>query len=397
PKRTDSHYPFRELTGVGVAFKLAWALYEQLSGSPKIEPHLREALISLLPLAAIGTIADVAPLVSENRAIVSWGLKTMHNASPGITALLDVCRLGASDLTSRSVAYSLSPRLNAAGRMGNADLSLELLVEDDPIIARKLAEKLDWQNTERQTLCQTILGEAAEEVDQNHDLDHDAAILVAREGWHEGVIGIVAGRLSEIYGKPAAVISFPNGQDKGRGSARSINGLNLYQAMANSRDFLLTFGGHELAAGFTVGKEQLSGLRQSFFKQCGDQIKQNNITPTLPIDVEIALPEVNIKLVEEMDLLRPLGQGNPEPKFLARKVRVAGNIQLMGQQRQHFHFNVAQGGIAYRAVVFNNLPLLDTISAAGRQPIDIVFTPALNTFYSPPRMELRIDDVRPAE
>ncbi len=397
PKRNDSSYAFRELTGVGVAFKLAWALYEKLSGSPKVEPHLRETLLSLLPLAAIGTIADVAPLVDENRAIVSRGLKAMHNASPGITALLDVCRLGTGDLTSRSVAFSLSPRLNAAGRMGNADLALDLLVEDDPHRARQLAETLDRQNTERQTLCQVILDEAAEEAEKNHDLDNDPAVLVARSGWHEGVIGIVAGRLSEVFGKPAAVISFPVGSEKGRGSARSINGLNLYEAMANSRQHLLTFGGHELAAGFTVSRTEVEGLRKAFFRECATQIRKKNIAPTLNIDMEIKLSDVNIRLVDEMEKLRPVGQGNPEPKFLARGVRVAGTVQLMGAQRQHFHFNVAQGGMAYRAVVFNNLSLIPVLDAAGRQPLDIVFTPALNTFYSPPRLELRIEDVKISE
>jgi single-stranded-DNA-specific exonuclease len=394
PKRKDSGYPFRELTGVGVAFKLAWALYEKLSGAPKIEPHLRTTLLSLLPLAAIGTIADVAPLVEENRAIVSRGLKSMHSASPGISALLDICRLGAADMTARCVAFSLSPRLNAAGRMGNADLSLELLIEDDPIRARQLAEMLDRQNTERQTLCQTILDEAAREVEKTHDLENDAAILVSRIGWHEGVIGIVAGRLSEIFGKPAAVVSFPSGQDKGRGSARSINGLNLYQAMANSQRHLLTFGGHELAAGFTVALDEVENLRLSFLKECAGQIRKKNIAPTLNIDAEIKLSDVNIRLVEELELLRPVGQGNPEPKFLARGVRASGNVQLMGAQRQHFHFNVAQGGMAYRAVVFNNLSLMPIIESAGRRPLDIVFSPALNTFYSPPRLELRIDDLR---
>ncbi len=397
PKRQDSTYPFRELTGVGVAFKLAWALYEKLSGSPKVDQRLRETLLSLLPLAAIGTIADVAPLVEENRAIVARGLKTMHSSCPGISALLDVCRLGASDLTARSVAFSLSPRLNAAGRMGNADLALELLVEDDPARARSLAEQLDRLNIERQALCQTILEEASREAEQTHDLSRAPAILVSRSGWHEGVIGIVAGRLSEIFGKPAAVISFPAGQEKGRGSARSINGLNLYQAMANSRNHLLTFGGHELAAGFTIAKEDVEGLRESFFRECAMQIEENNIAATLPIDMEISLSDVNIRLVEEMDFLRPVGQGNPEPKFLARGVRVSGGISLMGAQRQHFHFNVAQGGVAYRAVVFNNLPLLPVLQDAGRRAVDIVFTPALNTFYSPPRLELRIDDARASE
>jgi single-stranded-DNA-specific exonuclease len=167
--------------------------------------------------------------------------------------------------------------------------------------------------------------------------------------------------------------------------------------MANSRQHLLTFGGHELAAGFTVAQSGVEGLRQSFFRECALQIKENNIAATLPIDMEISLSDVNIRLVEEMDLLRPVGQGNPEPKFLARGVRAVGGVNLMGAQRQHFHFNVAQGGIAYRAVVFNNLALLPILQDASRRPLDIVFTPALNTFYSPPRLELRIEDLRIGE
>ncbi|MDR0363123.1 MAG: single-stranded-DNA-specific exonuclease RecJ [Planctomycetota bacterium] len=396
PKRTDSSYPFRELTGVGVAFKLAWALYERLAGSPKVGEQRRDALLSLLPLVAIGTIADVAPLIGENRSAVSWGLKMMHTASPGISALLDVCRLGAGDLTSRSIAFSLSPRLNAAGRMGAADLSLELLIEDDPRVARELAECLDRQNVERQALCQTILEEAARTAEDTHDLERDAAILVAKDGWHEGVIGIVAGRLTEIYNKPAAVVSFPDGQAKGRGSARAVHGLNLYQAMANSRRHLLSFGGHELAAGFTVRRDELSGLRESFLRECGLQIEQKRISPTLMIDMELRLSDVNNSLVAELEILRPFGQGNPEPRFIARGARAVGSPQLMGVQKQHFNFNVAQDGVAYRAVVFNNLELLELLDSAGRQPLDIAFSPSLNAFYSPPRLELRIEDIRVA-
>lgn len=394
PKRAGSTYPYRDLTGVGIAFKLAWALYEKLAGSPKVGPRRQEALLSLLPLVAIGTIADVAPLTGENRAAVARGLKMMHNAFPGILALLDLCRLGAGELTARSIAFSVSPRLNAAGRMGNADLALELLIEDDPDKARRLAERLDRQNIERQSLCQTILEEAAGEAEVTHDLERDAAILVAREAWHEGVIGIVAGRLTEMFNRPAAVVTFPEGQEKGRGSARAVNGLNLYQVMANSRQHLLTFGGHEQAAGFTVARSELKGLRESFIRECSEQIRSKNISPTLLIDLELTLGEVNHNLVSELDLLRPLGQGNPEPRFMARRVRAVGSPQLMGQTRQHFNFNVAQGGIAYRAVVFNNLDLITLLDSAGRSELDIVFTPVLNSFYSPPRLELRVEDMR---
>lgn len=394
PKRADSKYPFRELTGVGVAFKLAWAMCEKLSGQPKVDPHLREALLSLLPLAAIGTIADVAPLTDENRSIVAAGLRTMHNACPGIAALMELCRLNQPVINTRNVAFSISPRINAAGRMGNADLALELLIEDDPAKAREYAQQLDRLNSERQTLCQVILEEAADEVRRTHDLDKVPAVMVARDGWHEGVIGIVAGRLAEIFGRPAAVITFPDGHDKGRGSARSANGLNLYQAIANSRQHLLTFGGHELAAGFTVDKEHVDMLRKSFLRECGSQVRTKNISPSIEIDMAISLSDINIRLIEEIDRLRPMGQGNPEPKFLIAGVHAVGSAQLMGQAKSSFCFNVAQGGSAYRAVVFNNIRLLTLLEEAGRRPLDIIATPNLNTHYTPARLELRVDDIR---
>jgi single-stranded-DNA-specific exonuclease len=396
PKRDRSSYPFRELTGVGVAFKLAWAVYEKLSGSAKIAPHLRETLLSLLPLAAIGTIADVAPLVGENRAIVAGGLKTMRDSLPGITALLEVCRLEDGDLTARDVAFALSPRLNAAGRMGNADLSLELLIEDDLNHARRLAGNLDRQNAGRQTLCQSIQAEADREAEKSHDPAADAAILVAHEGWHEGVIGIVAGRLSEKYAKPVAVVAFKAGEEYGRGSARSIDGLNLYQALANSREYLKNFGGHELAAGFTLARDRIDAFRQVFLRECAAQTRRNKLIPTLNIDTEISLSDINPQLLRELELLRPLGQGNPEPKFMIRGLRPAGSPRLMGKEQKHFHFNVAQNGISYRAVVFNRLDLLPVLDVTGRHFIDAAFTLNLNNFFSPPRLELHIDDIKPA-
>jgi single-stranded-DNA-specific exonuclease len=398
PKRNDSSYPFRDLTGVGVAFKLAWALYEKLSGSARIESRLRETLLSLLPLAAIGTIADVAPLVNENRAIVAWGLRAIRDALPGIAALIGVSRLENAELNARDVAFSLSPRLNAAGRMGSADLSLKLLIEDDPAAARLFAEELDRHNTDRQEKCRDILEEASSQAEKNHDPALDAAILVANDGWHEGVIGIVAGRLSEKFAKPAAVVSFPAEQERGRGSARSVDGFNLYRILANSSSHLLAFGGHELAAGFTVARDRLEAFRQAFLEECRILAERDNLLPTLNLDAEISLSDLNHRLLEELELLRPVGQGNPEPAFLIRRVRLAGSARLMGKDQRHFQFNVSQAGICYRAVVFNRLELLPLIEdlAAGRKPLDIVCTPTLNRFFSPPRLELQVGDAKAA-
>ncbi|MDR2391556.1 MAG: single-stranded-DNA-specific exonuclease RecJ [Planctomycetota bacterium] len=396
PKRVDSSYPFRELTGVGVAFKLAWAVYERLSGTKKIEPHLRKTLLSLLPLAAIGSIADVAPLVGENRSIVAQGLREMRNSLPGITALLEVCRLENQELTARHVAFLLAPRLNAAGRMGAADAALELLIDDDPAHARAMAAALDRQNSERQALCQSIVEEATSEAEKNGVSDAPA-VVVARDDWHEGVIGIVAGRLAEKFSKPAAVIAFPGGQYLGRGSARSANGLNLYQVMADSAAHLMSFGGHELAAGFTLSRDKMPAFRESFLKGCESQTRRNRIGPALWIDMEIGISDLNLRLIRELDFLCPLGHGNPEPKFMIRCVRMAGLPQLSRGQVGNFHFNVSQAGTSFRAVAFGRPDLLSLLEAAGRRPIDIVFTPELNRYFSPPRLELRVEDLRPSE
>jgi single-stranded-DNA-specific exonuclease len=396
PKRVDSTYPFRELTGVGVAFKLAWAMYERLSGAKKIDPHLRETLLSLLPLAAIGSVADVAPLVGENRSIVAQGLRQMRNSLPGIAALLEVCRLDDQELTAHHIAFRIAPRLNAAGRMGTADAALDLLIDDDLNRARTLAAALDRQNGERQALCQDIMEEATGEAEKNGVFDAPA-VVVARDDWHEGVIGIVAGRLAEKFAKPAAVIAFPIGQDVGRGSARSANGLNLYQAMANSAAHLLSFGGHELAAGFTLSRDKMPAFRESFLQECEKQTRQNRIGPALWIDMEIEISNLNLQLIRELDLLRPLGHGNPEPKFLLRSVRMSGTPQLLRGQDGNFHFNISQAGTSFRAVAFGRPELLSLLDAAGRRPIDLVFTPELNRYYAPPRLELRVEDIRPSE
>ncbi|MDR3211191.1 MAG: single-stranded-DNA-specific exonuclease RecJ [Planctomycetota bacterium] len=397
PKSRDSTYPFRDLTGVGVAFKLAWALYEKLAGSPRVGDLQRTTLLSLVPLVAIGTIADVAPLVGENRALVAEGLKRMRDSSPGISALLDNCRGQSEDLTTRMIAFHLSPRLNAAGRMGKANLALDLLVEDDPAQARQLALSLDHLNSERQTLCQVILSEASREAEVNHSFEHDPAVLVAREGWHEGVIGIVAGRLSEIYNRPAAVVSFPPGQRHGRGSARSAAGINLYRVMENSCQHLLSFGGHELAAGFTLERDSLEAFREAFLRECASQVDGQGFVPVLYYDMEIPFAEINHRLVSELDKLRPLGQGNPESRFLVRGLRVVGGHQLL-RGNKRFFFNVSQDGIAYRAVVNNNQSLWSTLESVGRGKVDIVCTPVLTSsnFYHSPRLELQVDDLRPA-
>ena len=395
PKRDDASYPFRDLTGAGVSFKLAWAVCETYIGAQKIGKPLREALLSVLPFVTIGTIADVAPMTGENRVMVSFGLNRIGSSFPGLRALLQVSRVDPVKATSRDIGFAIAPRLNAAGRLGDADLALNLLVAKSDEDAEELAFILDNKNKERQALCQETLKHARDIVDREYNVEKDSVLVVCADEWHEGVIGIVAGRLSDDYNLPVAVISF-NSEGKGKGSARGVPGLNLYKAISYSRERLLTFGGHEQAAGFAIDKSEIEAFRSELDQQCKKQIEKNKIEYTLDIDCEVDLTDVNDSLLRELRMLAPFGEGNPQPVFLCRGIRVSGSPRLMGRENKHFTFNATKNRTAYRAVVFNNIKPLEMIDR-GIRKWDIVFSLNFNDFYDPPRLELRIIDMQPAK
>ncbi len=395
PKRDDASYPFRDLTGAGVAFKLAWAVCEAYTGNEKVGKTLQEALLSVLPFVTIGTIADVAPMTGENRVMVSFGLNRIGSSYPGLRALLQVSRVDPSKATSRDIGFAIAPRLNAAGRLGAADLALNLLISKTDEEATELATILDNKNKERQALCQETLKHARDIVDREYNVEKDSVLVVCADQWHEGVIGIVAGRLSDDYNLPVAVISF-NSEGKGKGSARGVPGLNLYKAISFSRNRLLTFGGHEQAAGFAIDKSEIDAFRKELDQQCRKQIEANKIEHTLNIDCEVDLTEVNDSLLRELRMLAPFGEGNPQPVFICRGIRVSGSPKLMGRENKHFTFNAAKNRTAYRAVVFNNIKPLEIIDK-GTRKWDIVFSLNFNDFYDPPRLELKIIDMHPAK
>ena len=397
PKRRDATYPFRDLVGAGVAFKLAWGLCEEIAGSSKVGPEMQETLLKILPFAAIGTIADVATMLNENRIIVRQGLLRLHNAPPGLLALLRIAGVDPARTTCRDIAFSVAPRLNAAGRLGEADLALNILLENDPQKAEELAKILDSKNRERQHLCSSTIKIARELAENAPEAERKGALVLAAEQLHEGVIGIVAGRMAEEYGVPCAVISI-NANGRGKGSARGIEGLNLYKAMDASRDLLLSFGGHEQAAGFSIAKENIPAFRTQFTRQCLEQTAQGEYTPELRIDCEVSLAEIHDGLLRELESLTPFGEGNHMPLFLCRRVRITGTPKLIGKEpKQHFAFNAVQNNIGYHAVVYNNLAPLEQIDQGKKRIWDLVFTINLNHYFTPPRLELFIQDMRVSE
>lgn len=397
PKRRDATYPFRDLVGAGVAFKLAWGLCEEIAGSEKVGVEMQETLLKVLPFAAIGTIADVATMLQENRIIVRQGLMRLRNAPPGLLALLRVAGVSPERASCRDIAFSVAPRLNAAGRLGEADLALNILMENDPARAEELARILDNKNRERQHLCSATIKIARELAEKDLGREKRGALVLAAEQLHEGVIGIVAGRLAEEYGMPCAVISI-NANGRGKGSARGVAGLNLYKAMDASRDLLLSFGGHEQAAGFSIAKENIPAFREHFTKQCLAQAEANDLAPELKIDCEVSLAEIHDGLLRELESLTPYGEGNQPPLFLCRKVRITGTPKLIGKEpKQHFAFNAVQNNIGYHAVVYNNLAPLEQIDQGKKRVWDLVFTVNLNSYFDPPRLELFVQDMRVSE
>lgn len=396
PKRAGSQYPFRELTGVGVAFKVAWALCERVSGGPKVRPELRQALLDVLPYVALGTITDVAPLLDENRVYASFGLRSLRRSEyPGLAALVRSSNLQDREIAARDVSFRLGPRINAAGRMRDAGLALELLITDEEAVAAEKATLLNEQNVKRQELCQRIYEEARDQVQNHIDLDKQTALVVVGEQWEEGVIGIVASRLVDEFKRPAVVITIKEDGVSGKGSARSVPGLHLYHAMEHSRERFQSFGGHEMAAGFSLVRDQIEPFRQEFNQECRRQVMEGGIGPELHIDLDLRLPQLSDGLAHEFDLLAPFGQGNPEPLVLSRHVKVAGRPQVIGSTGKHFSFYASQDSIAFRAVVFNQIRHLERIEQ-GTEYWDIVYNIGFNDFYDPPRLELRVVDMRPS-
>lgn len=333
PKRADSTYPFRELAGVGVAFRLACAL-----AGPERAATVAQRLGAL---AALGTVADVVPLTGENRALVRDGLTRM-DSTPGIRALLEASG-GKGPVTARWLAFTAGPRINAAGRMGSARDALALLLERDETRAGELARHLEEQNRRRQTVEGEIFTQAVETVGPHTE---DPVLLVAGENWHDGVIGIVASRLVQAYGRPAAVVSFTG--DEGRASCRSLPGFDIHKALMHCAPLLERFGGHSMAAGFTVRRDNLTALRQALndFARSLPEIP----VPELRLECELQPQEISLATVADCERLEPCGAGNPSPLFYIPDARIRRVTPLKGGR--HLRLDVQAGTAKFQALLF---------------------------------------------
>jgi len=394
PRCTGSAYPFPWLCGTGVAFKLAWAVARRVSGSARVPAPLRSTLAESLSLVALATVADVVPLVDENRAAVVYGLALLRRSpSPGIRALMEVARLTGTEPTAEDVGFRLAPRLNAAGRLGHADRALELLLTADPDRARALAEEIDGENTSRRDLERRIAAEARAVVPLSPGGEPPAGIVVASDAWHLGVVGIVAARLAEEFHRPSVVIAMDG--PAGRGSARSVAGFHLERALAACGDHLLTHGGHAAAAGLAVARDRVAPFAEAFRRHAEEHLPAGDREPSLLLDARVPLGELEPGLVRALDRLAPHGEGNPPPLLLAEGLRVVGSPRVMGRGGEHLAFHVRDGaGAVRRAVFFGGAPRLPEILAGAPGDLSLAFRPEIDRFRGGAEVQLMVRDVR---
>jgi len=391
PKLPDSPYPFRDLAGAGVALKLAWAIGQSLSGRDRVSEPFRAFLVAATGMAALGTIADVVPLVGENHVLATFGLRALTASDhPGLSALREVGRLQGKAIDAHSVGYVIGPRLNAAGRMGHARAAIELLTTAGPDAAMTIAQDLDRQNRRRREVELAIRDEAEADLARVFSAERDSAIVLANPGWHRGVIGIVASRLVDAYHRPTILISLDEGQ--AQGSGRSIPGFDLFGALTACREHLTTYGGHTMAAGLRLPADAVEAFRKAFLAYAASALTPADLIPHLKVDAEVDPGEFDLETARLLTCLGPFGAGNPRPVFAAKKVGVAGKPRRIGQRGNHLAMHVTSGGRARRAVAWGMGSLADSLYRAGS--CGIAFTSRISTFRpTRPEVELHVKDL----
>jgi single-stranded-DNA-specific exonuclease len=393
PKAPGATYPDRDITGAGVAFKVAWALLQAMPASAMRGPEVQAFLLEAMALAALGTVADVAPLVGENRVFAAYGLGAMrHTRNPGLRALLERSGIDLREpIQAAHLAFRLAPRLNAGGRLGSARPSLQLFLCADPAEAASIAESLDKANSDRQRVEARILEEARERVAREHDLATDRALVLADDRWHPGVVGIVAARLVEEFRRPVLLLALAGG--RGRGSGRSVPGFPLHEALARCREHLAGCGGHAMAAGLEIEAGRVPAFRERLLALAAEAFPSALPAPVLDIEAEVSLGQLTLPVAKELDRLGPHGVGNAAPVLAARGVRIAGEPRRMGKTGSHVSFMAHQDGASVRAVWWGAADAMEKRLGDARR-CDVAFVPGVNAWAGSETVELVVRDLR---
>jgi single-stranded-DNA-specific exonuclease len=389
-------YPFAGLCGAAVAFKVAWAICQRASDGQKVSERLKNYLLQAVGLAAIGTVADVVPLIDENRILVRYGLGCLKSQpTVGIAALMRTTKLNEKQrLECDDIGFAIGPRLNAAGRMGQAELAIELLTTENQQRADTIAQYMEELNVQRQNLERTMTRAALKQAREFGDPEQATALVLADHEWHAGVIGIVAGRLAEKYNCPVIMIANdPLGVKPGTGSARSIPGFNLHETLAECGHLLESHGGHAAAAGLRVTPANLDAFRQEFCRLASAKLCEADRSVELVVDAEASLQMLTRQIVEQIENLAPFGHGNNRPLFCASDVRLAGAVKRMGATGRHLSMMFDQYGVKIRAVAFGGGDWEEELTRIDG-PLSIAFRPVLNSFRGRTSVEIHLTDWR---
>jgi single-stranded-DNA-specific exonuclease len=385
-------YPNPHLCGAGVAFKLAWGIGQAVTGATKVSAEFRDFLVNATALAALGTIADVVPLQGENRVLAHFGLSGLRNTRlNGLRALIASAGLTGQSLDSFHVGFLLAPRLNACGRMGHAQLAVEMLTSASEEKAREIAEYLDQQNRARQAIERKILDEAVDQVTRNGwDGDAQRALVLGAENWHPGVIGIVASRIVERFHRPTVMLAITNGH--AQGSARSISGFHLARALDACTGCLETHGGHEMAAGLKLQTARVDDFRSAFCEHASQCLTDDMLVPEMKIDAVAQLREITLGLMGDLARLGPFGHGNRRPLFVCRNVSVVSPPRRVGKTSQHLQMQVRQADQCMKCIAFGQGELAEKLSPGTA--IDIAVEPSLNEYNGRTNVELEVKDLQ---
>ena len=378
PRLEGSDYPFHELAGVGVALKVAHAL------SGELPEHL-------LQFAAIGTIADLVSLTGENRMIAKLGIKKLKQTNNiGLKALLKQMKTEANGIDEETIGFMIAPRINAVGRLDSADPAVELLLTEDPDLAASLAEEMEAINKERQAIVNQITEEAIEQVESLYPLEENRVIIVGKEGWNPGVVGIVASRLVEKFYRPTIVLGFDQEKGIAKGSARSIIGFDLYQNLSTCREILPHFGGHPMAAGMTLALGDVDELRQRLNKLAFEQLHLDDLVPLTAVDMEIDLKDAHLNAIEEMQLLAPFGVDNAKPRIVIDQVEI-GTMRKIGANQNHLKVQFQQEDSSLDGIGFGIGDLYDHISPSAK--VSVLGQLSINEWNNIKKPQIFIQDI----
>lgn len=378
-KRKDNKYPFNSLAGVGVAFKLCQAIGQKLELPEK-------DYLKYLDIVCIGTISDIVPLVNENRVIAKLGLKLIENTkSPGVRALLRAAAY--KEINSNTVSFGIAPRINACGRMGHERDALDLFLTENIVEAEDITAKLNEYNRRRQDIEKKIFEEAISKIEEEH-LDGNNAIVLGSENWHHGVIGIVSSKITELYFKPSILICFEE-DNIGKGSGRSIPGFDLHAALCASSKYLDKYGGHEMAVGLSLRKENFNDFKEKL-EEIAKQAHTEEITPVIKIDKEIKLKDITIANVKNLNLLEPFGEANKTPIFIYKNLKI-DSIRALSEGK-HLKLTLKDDNVIINAIGFNMGNYSEEFLIGDK--IDVIGVLEINTFNGVENVQINMRDIR---